>query len=317
MNALKPRPPFQVLIMSEESRLGREMVDTMGALKQLVTVGVRVFYYMTDSERTLDSPIEKAMMALETFGAELEREKARQRTADAMAHKARAGHVTGGRVFGYDNVEVLGEPDSHGRRPRLHVERRINEREAAVVRRIFELCAQGHGMKQITYQLNAAGAVCPRPQQGRPAGWSPSSIRSMLYRPLYRGELVWNRSRKRDQWGQVRPHARPDAEWLRQPAPELRIVADEQWEAAHARLGGSPGPVSTRHRWAVVGASGTRDRVEVSAGRVGDVRGVWWGPVRAEPEPRPTPRLLLCCAPRITRGGIMSAPTPTNCRWRP
>ena len=237
MNALKPRPPFQVLIMSEESRLGREMVDTMGALKQLVTVGVRVFYYMTDSERTLDSPIEKAMMALETFGAELEREKARQRTADAMAHKARAGHVTGGRVFGYDNVEVLGEPDSHGRRPRLHVERRINEREAAVVRRIFELCAQGHGMKQITYQLNAAGAVCPRPQQGRPAGWSPSSIRSMLYRPLYRGELVWNRSRKRDQWGQVRPHARPDAEWLRQPAPELRIVADEQWEAAHARLG--------------------------------------------------------------------------------
>ena len=42
MNALKPRPPFQVLIMSEESRLGQEMVDTMGVLKQLVTAGVRV-----------------------------------------------------------------------------------------------------------------------------------------------------------------------------------------------------------------------------------------------------------------------------------
>jgi len=27
MNALKPRPPFQVLIMSEESRLGREAID--------------------------------------------------------------------------------------------------------------------------------------------------------------------------------------------------------------------------------------------------------------------------------------------------
>jgi DNA invertase Pin-like site-specific DNA recombinase len=28
MNALKPKPPFQVLIMSEESRLGREQIET-------------------------------------------------------------------------------------------------------------------------------------------------------------------------------------------------------------------------------------------------------------------------------------------------
>jgi DNA invertase Pin-like site-specific DNA recombinase len=32
MNALKPRPPFQVLIMSEESRLGREAIETAYAL---------------------------------------------------------------------------------------------------------------------------------------------------------------------------------------------------------------------------------------------------------------------------------------------
>jgi hypothetical protein len=37
MNALKPRPRFQVLIMSEESRLGRESIETAYALKQLVT----------------------------------------------------------------------------------------------------------------------------------------------------------------------------------------------------------------------------------------------------------------------------------------
>jgi DNA invertase Pin-like site-specific DNA recombinase len=44
------------------------------------------------------------MMSLTTFADELEREKARQRTADAMDRKARAGHVTGGKVFGYENV---------------------------------------------------------------------------------------------------------------------------------------------------------------------------------------------------------------------
>src|SRR4029079_12562870 len=48
MNALKPRPPFQVLIMSEESRLGREAIETAYALKQLVTAGVRVFFHLED-----------------------------------------------------------------------------------------------------------------------------------------------------------------------------------------------------------------------------------------------------------------------------
>jgi DNA invertase Pin-like site-specific DNA recombinase len=102
MNALKPRAPFQFLIMSEESRLGREAIETAYALKQLVQAGVRVFFYLEDRERTLDSPTDKIMMSLTAFADELEREKARQRTYDAMQRKARAGHVTGGRVFGYD-----------------------------------------------------------------------------------------------------------------------------------------------------------------------------------------------------------------------
>jgi hypothetical protein len=50
-----------------------------------------------------------------------------------MLRQAQAGYVTGGRVFGYDN-----ERDIAG------VRRVINESEAAVVRRIFELCARGY-----------------------------------------------------------------------------------------------------------------------------------------------------------------------------
>src|SRR5262245_10118074 len=40
MNALKPTSPFQVLIMSEESRLGREAIETAYALKQIICGGV-------------------------------------------------------------------------------------------------------------------------------------------------------------------------------------------------------------------------------------------------------------------------------------
>jgi DNA invertase Pin-like site-specific DNA recombinase len=57
------------------------------------------------------------MLSLTAFADELEREKARQRTYDAMLRKAKSGHVTGGRTFGYDNVDVQG---TNGKRS--HVE---------------------------------------------------------------------------------------------------------------------------------------------------------------------------------------------------
>jgi DNA invertase Pin-like site-specific DNA recombinase len=100
MNALKPRAPFQVLVMSEESRLGREAIETAYALKQLIAAGVRVWFYLEDRERTLDSPTDRILLSLTAFADELEREKARQRTFDAMQRKAKAGHATGSGCFG-------------------------------------------------------------------------------------------------------------------------------------------------------------------------------------------------------------------------
>jgi site-specific DNA recombinase len=58
----------------------------------------------------------------------------------------------------------------------------------------------------------------------------------MLFQPLYRGEVVWNRQRKRDQWGVKRYLNRPEEQWIRIPAPDLRIVPEDLWQAAHRRL---------------------------------------------------------------------------------
>ena len=134
MNVLKPAPPFQVLIMSEESRLGREMIETSYALKQIVQAGVRVFYYMEDRERTLDSPTDKVLMAVNAYAGELEREMARQRSRDAALQRAKSGHVAGGACYGYLNVRGSGG-----------VVREIAEAQAVVVRRIFTLCAGRQG----------------------------------------------------------------------------------------------------------------------------------------------------------------------------
>jgi Resolvase, N terminal domain len=67
MAALKPRPPFQVLIMSEESRLGREAIETAYALKQLIQARVAVWFYLEDRQRTFDSPTDKLLMSVTAF----------------------------------------------------------------------------------------------------------------------------------------------------------------------------------------------------------------------------------------------------------
>ena len=228
MNSLKPKPSFQFLIMSEESRLGREAIETGYVLKQIIDAGVRLFFYLEDRERTLDSAMDKVMLSLVNFSSEMERERAKQRTYDAMAAKARRGHVTGGRVFGYDNQEVL---SSDGRRQ--HVEYAINEHESGIVRRIFTMYANGLGFTSIAKHLNADGI--PAPRQG-PCGWAGSAIREMLYRPLYRGQIVWNALEKIVRGGTKRRRRREEKDWIRVDAPHLRIIEPALWEAVQARL---------------------------------------------------------------------------------
>lgn len=57
INALKPTPSFQILVMSEESRLGREAIATAYALKQLVIAGYGSFSaWKTGSGRSTPRP---------------------------------------------------------------------------------------------------------------------------------------------------------------------------------------------------------------------------------------------------------------------
>src|SRR5262245_13220923 len=118
----------------------------------------------------------------------MERERAQQRTHDALLRLARGGYVTGGKVYGYDNVRA-----STGGTHRAPARRVINPAQAAVVRRIFAWSAEGWGITRMAKQLNAEGISPPR---GGAHGWAPSAVREMLYNELYRGRVVWNRTRK-------------------------------------------------------------------------------------------------------------------------
>ncbi|HKW92915.1 MAG TPA: recombinase family protein [Methylomirabilota bacterium] len=221
MDAAERRPrPFDVLVMHAEDRLGRDVVETGYLAKRLIDNGVRIFF-ADGTERKLDSATDALLMAISNFGAAFERERASARVRDKMFSKVRNGHHTGGRIYGYDAVAVDG-----------HVELRVNPAEARAVQRLFELSAQGHGIKRIAGILNAEGTPGPKGS----GHWSATGIRDMLRNDRYRGILVFGRTTWEIRKGLRRKVQVPEAEWTRLAVPHLRIVPEALWRTTHGRL---------------------------------------------------------------------------------
>jgi len=169
------------------------------------------------------------MLSLTGFASEMERERTSQRVHGRLLQKARAGHVVGCKVFGYDNVDVPG-PDG----TRQHVVRRINHVERDIILRIFEMySADGSGMHTIAKALNADGIPPPR---GSRRGWAGSCVRAILLRPLYRGVVVWNKTQAIHRGGTQTSRKRPQSEWETIEAPDLRIVPPDLAERVKARF---------------------------------------------------------------------------------
>jgi site-specific DNA recombinase len=234
--ALKPRAPFDVLILYAADRLGREQFEMSYWLKKLDQAGVMIHETKAGGgPLRFDSPAQRMMMSMLNGVADMERDNSSVRTRDAHQRRAERGYVCGGRTFGYDNVTVS---DASGRRS--HVIRQINEAEAAVIRRLFDLYASGLGYQAIALELNAEGAPAPKPKRATlPQGWAPSSVREALHRDLYRGEMVWGKTKKRDRWGQRRQQDRDPSTWVRHQDEAIRIVSEEVWQSTRQRLEGT------------------------------------------------------------------------------
>ena len=219
---LEPRAPFGVLIVSELSRIGRASARTLYAVTQIEDAGVELHGYLKGRVVTLEDEAGEVETMVDSLVSSLERRRARQRTYDALRRRAEAGAVTGGRVFGYTNHR-----NGDG-----YVHCLIDEREAATVRRIFTLYADGAGLTRIAKALNAEAVPAPR---GGSGSWAGTAIRDMLRRSLYAGVVVWNKSQKITRRGTKAQRWRPETEWLERPAPELAIVDAELWQRVQAR----------------------------------------------------------------------------------
>ena len=233
---------FDVILTEAQDRLWRDQEEMHAALKRFRFWGVKVFVAATGTDLTDEGG---GMLATvvglkdEAFLQDL-----RRKTRRGMAGQVHRGFAAGGPPYGYRMSPVYDDSrrDAYGNPLRVGAKFTIHEPEAAVVRRIFEMYADGMSPKAIARRLTAERIPPPR---GRVEdGWPPATIHGVrakgtgiLNNEVYRGVMLWGRTAKvrHPDTGRRIPRRRDRNEWFRKEVSELRIVSEELWNRARAR----------------------------------------------------------------------------------
>ncbi len=248
LDALDPKPPFQVLIVTEPSRLGRDTIRTLGVVQELEEAGVEVWASAKGRQVEHDD----IGTIVESWANSQERVKVIERVVRALDARFEKRLVAGGRVYGYTSERVVGVDKA--------VRRVVNGAEAAVVREAFELAAKGWGCTRIAKSFQSRGIKSParitelgrakrerknqeRIEEGKEPlppikeAWTNDGLYELLHRDLYRGVVVRGRMKRGvGRGGKKIRTAVPESQWKRQVDESLRIVSDELWSAAHATM---------------------------------------------------------------------------------
>jgi DNA invertase Pin-like site-specific DNA recombinase len=154
---------FDVVVLEALDRLGRKLADIADLHDRCAFAGVKLF-------ATNVGEITPIHLGLLGTIAQLYLSDLREKTWRGQLGRALKGKLPGGHAFGYDVVTPDNNDGGAG-------ERRINDAEAVVVRRIFEEFAAGRSPREIATRLNRDAVPGP---QGRP--WADTTIRGQAER---------------------------------------------------------------------------------------------------------------------------------------
>lgn len=183
---------YAIVITTKLDRLSRKLYETLKFLETLQLHGTR--YYCCNMDLDFSTP--QGMLMLQQMGsyAEFEREMIRERVRDNMLSIARKSTATKKAFttpcYGYDVVDGK------------YV---INQEEAKHVLIMVEMAMRGEGSRSIAKHINELGAKSKFNRS-----WSETTIRQLLSRETLYGQLVYNRSYKKN----GRTLVRPKEEWI-------------------------------------------------------------------------------------------------------
>ena len=181
---------FDMVISWKINRISRKLSDVLKIVEILEKNNITFKSYSEPFET--DTPAGKMQFQMMALIGEFERGTIAQNVKMGMCAKARSGEWCGGRVLGYDLVQMENKEGGKRRKTKLT----INEREAESVRLIFNEYASGKGYKAITSKLNRLGY---KTKKGN--NFSMSSIRDILTNPVYIGKVRYN---VRQNWSEKR-----------------------------------------------------------------------------------------------------------------
>lgn len=228
--------PFTAVLVDDQSRLARDLGTAWRLIfEELPPLGVKVVDCTTG--RASDETGARLTFGVTALMNDAFLEMVRTETHRGMEGRALAGFATGGRTFGYDTRKEVKPTDPE--HPRSEIG--INEDEAKLVRRIFDMWIAGGSYKSIAFTLNDEAIPAPHDRgNGNKGvrGWVPGTIRAMLMNDRYIGRLTWNKTKwiKDRTTGKRRQIDNPREEWTIVDRPDLRIVDDHIFVAAQARF---------------------------------------------------------------------------------
>ncbi len=233
---VRGRAEWRTVLVDDLSRLSRDLGNTWNVVfGDLADRDVAV----VDVTSGMASTDPNARITFAALGMVNDQylQSVRKQTHRGLEGRALAGFWAGGRCFGYATVEEENPPDAEHPRKRAV----IDEAQAATVRRVFQLFADGQALKKIAATLNEEGLAAPNDggrgnKIGR--GWGHTTIRAMLLNERYIGRFVWNQHKWLHASGKKnrRRVKRPESEWIRREHPELAIVERNLWDTVQAKF---------------------------------------------------------------------------------
>ncbi len=205
---------FDFIITKEISRFSRSTLDSIQYTQELLEHDVGVLF-QNDNINTLDSDSEFRLVVMAGV-AQDEVRKLSERLKFGFRQAIKNGHVLGNdKLWGYDKKNCV---------------MTINEKEAQVVRRIFDLYANHQiGIRRISQQLYDEGFTS---RKGN--AFNVLTIRHILENPKYKGWYCANKSQTVD-YRSKRKIFLDESEWIIYPDPSIpAIVSEELWDRANA-----------------------------------------------------------------------------------
>ncbi len=201
---------FDVIVIKSQDRLMRNVKDWYIFIDKMVKNGKRLYFYLDNKWYESDDALITGIKAIlaEEYSRELSKKinnsnRRRQQTGTSI--------ITNGKLWGYNQKDG---------------ELTINEEEAKVVRRIFELYISGLGCRGIRKKLTEEGYLTRNATE-----FAETTIKRMIKNEKYKGTVIFNKQHK--DFDTKKIIRNPPEEWIVHENRIPAIIEPVIWEEAN------------------------------------------------------------------------------------